>query len=109
MIIVRRTATVPKTALAGVMLEIFSARSMASMAAFNVETAPSRPVGRWDFVAMVETARRRCSVRKNPNPDRDERPSCHESPASCEQSHSVKRIVFTIVDFEDARDGGEVK
>ena len=50
----------PKTALAGVALESFSARSMASMAAFNVETAPSRPwVGRWDLVAMVEGAQAR--------------------------------------------------
>ena len=28
---------------------------MASMAAFNKETALSRPFGRWDLVAMVET------------------------------------------------------
>ena len=55
MIIVRRTPTVAKTALAGVMLEIFSARSMASIAAFNKETEFSRPFGRWDSVAMVET------------------------------------------------------
>ena len=55
MIIVRRTPTVAKTALAGVTLEIFSARSMASIAAFNKETALSRPFGRWDLEAMVET------------------------------------------------------
>jgi hypothetical protein len=41
--------------LAGVILEIFSARFMASMAAFNEETAFSRPFGSWDLVAMVET------------------------------------------------------
>jgi len=46
---------VAKRAFAGVMLEIFSARCMASMAAFNKETAFSRPFGRWDSVAMVET------------------------------------------------------
>ena len=44
-----------KTAFAGVMLEIFSARSMTWMAAFSKETASSRPFGRWDLVAMVET------------------------------------------------------
>jgi len=55
LIITRRTLTVAKTALAGVMLEIFSARSMVSMAAFNKETALSRPFGRWDSVAMVGT------------------------------------------------------
>ena len=55
LIIVRRMPTVAKTAFAGVILEIFSARSMASMAAFNKETAFSRSFGRWDSVAMVET------------------------------------------------------
>ena len=55
MIIVRITLTVAKTAFAGVILEIFSARSMASMAAFNKETAFSRPFGRWELVVMVET------------------------------------------------------
>ena len=45
-----------KTAFAGVMLEIFSARSMASMAAFNEETGLSRPFGgRWDLAAIVKT------------------------------------------------------
>ena len=47
--------TVLKTALAGVMLETSPAIFMASMAAFNVETTPSLPFGRWDLVAMVET------------------------------------------------------
>jgi len=47
---------VAKTAFAGVMLEIFSARSMASMAAFNEETGLSRPFGgRWDLAAIVKT------------------------------------------------------
>jgi len=45
---------VPKAALAGVTLEIFSARFMASMAAFNGETALPRPFGRWDLGVMVE-------------------------------------------------------
>lgn len=57
MIIARRTPTVAKTAFAGVMHEIFSARSMASMAAFNKETALSRPFGRRDSVAMVQEDR----------------------------------------------------
>jgi len=54
LIIVRRTLTVAKTAFAGVILEIFSARSMAWMAAFNKETASSLPFGRWDLAAMVK-------------------------------------------------------
>ena len=52
--ITRRTVTVAKTALAGVMLDIFSARLVASMAAFNEEIAPSLPFG-WESMAMVET------------------------------------------------------
>jgi len=61
---------VAKTALAGVILEIFSARSMASMAAFNKETEFSRPFGSWELVAMVE-AQGRCgeqAVGKKRNP-----------------------------------------
>jgi len=45
---------VPKAALAGVMLENFSARFMTSMAAFSEETAFPRPFGRWDLGVMVE-------------------------------------------------------
>ena len=55
MIIVRITLTEPKTALAGVILEISFARFKASMAIFNAEIAPSRPLGRWDLGSMVET------------------------------------------------------
>jgi len=57
--------TVPKTALAGVMLEIFSVRSMASMAAFSVETAPSHLFGRWDLIDVVETTRGRYSMQES--------------------------------------------
>jgi len=70
---------VAKTALAGVILEIFSARSMVSMAAFNEETVLSRPFGRWDLAAMVETqgsceeAVGEQAVRKSRNPGRDGR------------------------------------
>jgi len=49
---VRTTLTEPKTALAGVMLEISFARLMASMATFNDERAPSRR--RWVFGSIVE-------------------------------------------------------
>jgi hypothetical protein len=83
LIMVRRALTVPKAALAGVMLEIFSARFMASMAAFNEETAFSRPFGRWDLVAMVEIqGSHEKAVRGagGQNPNRDERPSCHRLP-----------------------------
>ena len=47
--------TEPKTALAGVTLEISFARLRASMARFSVERTPSGPFGRWDLVAIVET------------------------------------------------------
>ena len=82
MIIVRITLTVAKTAFAGVILEIFSARSMASIAAFNKETAFSRPFGRWESVVMVETEGshkgtvRGAAVRRNQDPIRDGRYSC---------------------------------
>ena len=50
---VRRTIAEPKTALAGVTLETFSARFKASMAASNAEMAPFRPLGGWEFMSMV--------------------------------------------------------
>jgi len=90
---VRITLTVPKTALAGVMLEISFARFMASMAAFNGERAPSRRSGRWDVVVMVEVvARKRCgaqAVRKDQNPHRDGRPFCDDAPRA--HSHLMIR------------------
>ena len=55
LIIVRITLTDPKAALAGVILESSFARFMASIAAFNVEIMPSRPLGRWGSASMVET------------------------------------------------------
>ena len=55
MIIVRTTLTEPKTALAGVILEISFARFKASIATFNAEIAPSRSLGRLDPAFMVET------------------------------------------------------
>ena len=79
LIIVRRMPTVAKTAFAGVILEIFSARSMASMAAFNKETAFSRPFGRWELVVMVETESSRketvraAAVRRKQDPNGDGR------------------------------------
>ena len=54
MIRVRRILTDPKTALAGVILEIFSARLKALIAAFNAETAPWRSLDRWDLASIVE-------------------------------------------------------
>jgi len=35
------------------------------------------------------------TVRKVPNPNRDEQQSCHD--ASCKQDHLVERIAFTAV------------
>ena len=55
LIMVRRMVTVPKTALAGVMLEISFARFRASMAILSEERTASRPFGRWDLVAIVGT------------------------------------------------------
>lgn len=77
-----------KTAFAGVVLEIFSARFMASMATFNEDIAFSCPFGRWELVAMVET---RCShketvggaaVRKNQDL-RDGRGGVHPVIVTC--------------------------
>ena len=58
MIIVRITLTEPKTALAGLILEGSFARVVASIAAFKAEITPSRSLGRWDMVSMVETSGR---------------------------------------------------
>ena len=55
LIIVRRTLTVPKTALAGVTLETSFARFMTSMAASDEERTPFRSFGRWDLVLMAES------------------------------------------------------
>jgi len=55
LIVVRRVLTEPKASLAGVILEVSTAWCIASMAEFNAEIAPSRPLGRWDSTFMVET------------------------------------------------------
>ena len=57
LIIVRRTLTEPKTALAGVMLETSFARFMASMATFNAERIPSLGFCPWEFASIVESRR----------------------------------------------------
>jgi hypothetical protein len=54
-IVVRRVLTEPKIALTGAILEVISARFMASMAAFNAEVTPSRPLSCWDSAFMVGT------------------------------------------------------
>ena len=71
----RRTLTEPKTAFAGVTLEISFARFRVSMATFKAERTPSRPFGRGDVGAM---AGGRCG-----NVTRDE--GCDKEPelASC--------------------------
>jgi len=46
--------TVPRIALAGGKHEVF-ARFRVSMAAFNAEVAPFRPLGCWDSASIVET------------------------------------------------------
>ena len=65
-----RISPVEKNApLAGAMLEVFPALSMASIAAFNKERVVSR-----DSLAMVLVARKQCGVAavgKDPNSRRD--------------------------------------
>ena len=87
LIIVRRTLTEPNAALAGVMLEISFARSMASMAAFNDERTPSsRRCDRRESASMVETRGRQendafqRAVREDTSPNMDGRSFCHERP-----------------------------
>ena len=50
----RRTLAEPKTALAGVMLEISFARLRVSMATFNAERRPSPSLEGLDIEAIVE-------------------------------------------------------
>jgi len=57
LIVARRVLTEPKTVLAGVMLEVFSAGFKDSMAAFNAEVLPSRPVGCRSSVSIAAAAR----------------------------------------------------
>ena len=52
--VVRRGLAEKNTVLAGGMLVVFSARSIASMAVLNEETAFSSSFGRWDLVAIIE-------------------------------------------------------
>lgn len=59
MIITRRTPRVPKTALAGVALEISLPRFKPSMATFNAERRALRPFDCCDVGSMVETSRGR--------------------------------------------------
>jgi hypothetical protein len=49
------TLTEPKTALAGVRLEISFARSRPSIATFNAVSVPSRSLGRSEFGVMAES------------------------------------------------------
>ena len=56
LIVARRALTEPKTALAGAMVEVFSARSRAPVAAFKAEIVLSRSLcgWLWDSAFMVE-------------------------------------------------------
>jgi hypothetical protein len=99
--IVRRVVTKAKTVLAGVMLEIFSASFEDWMAAFNAEVSPSRPLGRWNLVSMVETQGSRERIVRlegcepeDPDPNRDERPFCQES---------YLGLIVVALAFEEAR------
>ena len=57
LIIVRRTLTEPKTAFAGVTLEISFARFMAWMAMFKEERVPPRSLDCWGLVSMTQSKR----------------------------------------------------
>jgi len=54
LIVARIMVTEPKTALAGAIPEASFARFKASIAVFNSEMSPSRPLDRWDPAFMVE-------------------------------------------------------
>ena len=88
LIIARTVLTEPKRALAGAILESFFARFKVSMAVFNADIAPSRPLGRWDLTSMDETRTRGGHERtvqrggygecpEGLNPNRAERRLCH--------------------------------
>jgi len=55
---------VPKTALAGVILETSFATFMASMATFSEERIPPRSFGRWDLVSMAKSKVSRGDTRR---------------------------------------------
>ena len=44
-----------KTALAGGIVEFFSARFTAAAALFNAEVVPSHPSGGWDLASIIKT------------------------------------------------------
>ena len=106
---VNTTLTEPKTALAGVTLEISFARFIASMDTFNVERRPPRPLGRWELVAIVETGseygKRRgtgtvLSQHASWDPEVvgpiDCMPSCSSLRANDRDSNSLRRLQETI-------------
>ena len=68
LIIVRRTLAEPKTALAGVMLEISFVRFRASIVTFKVERVVPFPLFCWDFGAIVESRGRKDSIWALPGP-----------------------------------------
>ena len=69
--------TDPKTALAGVMLEISFARFEASIATFSEERTPPRPFGRCDLISMTQvkavarTRREVEGVNEDANPNKE--------------------------------------
>ena len=69
-------------AFAGVMLEISFAKLTASMAMFNEERVPSRPFCSCELVSMTRSqgGYEMQAVKKDANPNRDERPPCHRAP-----------------------------
>jgi hypothetical protein len=55
LIVVSRTLAEANAAFAGMTLEVSSATSMASIAAFSEERAPFHAFGRWGLSVIVET------------------------------------------------------
>jgi len=89
LIVVRRVLTEPKTVLAGVMLEVFSASFEDSMAAFSAEMLPSRPVGFRSSVSIAAAAREPYGLKaarkeSGPESNRDERRFWHDTPRAGE-------------------------
>ena len=92
----RRAATEPKIGFNSVVLAASLAMFRPSMAVFNKERAPSRPIGRWDLSVMVEmwvATRKRWGVEavmKGQNPYHDGRPPWYR--ASYSGIHSVENL-----------------
>ena len=111
LIMTRSALVVPKTALAGAILEISFARFRTSIAASNKEMALPRPEsGRRKFEAGVDiggSCGRRCgtqAIRKNPSPNGNRRWFHHRV-----HSHLVRRISVEAAPDQRIRQSGRIQ